>query len=375
MHKYLLAIITVGFTPIFAGPIGFNTNLLVSDIPGAAALTDPGLINAWGLTASSSSPFWLSANGTGTSDLYNGAGAKQALVVTIPGVGGNPGSPTGVVFNGTTNFNSDLFIFASEDGTIAGWRGALGTTAETLIDSSSSGSVFKGIATGTTLQGTYLYAADFHNGVIDVVPGTGAPALTGTFTDKSLPAGYAPFNVQNIGGVLYVTYAKQDAAGHDDVPGAGNGFVDAFDLNGNFVARVVSGGALDSPWGLAIAPAGFGDVGGDLLVGNFGDGKINAYTLAGVFVETLVDGNGNPITIDGLWGLDFGNGAASGSTNTLYFTAGPDGETHGLFGDLVTAPEPGTWALAGLCLAGIAFGRWWASAAPKGRVVKWAESK
>jgi uncharacterized protein (TIGR03118 family) len=283
MHKYLVAIITVGFTPIFAGPIGFNTNLLASDIPGAAAVTDPGLINAWGLTASASSPFWTSANGAGTSELYNGAGAKQGLVVTIPGIGGNAGTPTGIIFNGTTNFNSDLFIFATEDGTVAGWRGALGTTAETLNNSTGNGSVFKGIATGTTAQGTYLYVADFHNGVIDVIPGTGARALTGTFTDKNLPAGYAPFNVQNLGGVLYVTYAKQDAAGHDDVPGAGNGFVDAFDLNGNFTARLVSGGALDSPWGLVIAPAGFGDVGGDLLVGNFGDGKINAYTMAGVF--------------------------------------------------------------------------------------------
>lgn len=348
-----LVVFAAGITPLVAGPIGFNVTNLASDIPGAAAALDPGMINPWGLSASATSPFWLSMNGSGTSELYNGAGVKQALTVTIPGTGGNVGTPTGTVFNGTTNFNSDLFLFASEDGNISGWRGALGTTAETLL-SSSNNAVFKGLTIGTTASGTYLYAADFHNNQINVLPGTGAPALSGNFTDPNLPAGYAPFNIQNIGGTLYVTYAQQDAARHDDVPGAGHGFVDTYDLNGNFQGRLVSNGALDSPWGLAIAPVGFGDVAGDLLVGNFGDGKINAYNPAtGALVETLVDAHGNPIAIDGLWALRFGNGAGSGPTTNLYFTAGTNGEADGLFGDLATVPEPGTWAMLGIGLGAL----------------------
>ena len=351
-RKYLVTLL-VSVTPMLAGPIGFNTVLLASDQPGVAAVTDPGLINPWGLSASGTSPFWLGINGSGTSELYNGSGVKQGLVVTIPPVG--TGTPTGTVFNGVAGaFNSDVFLFASEDGTISGWRGALGTTAETLIGANAA-NVYKGLALGSTGGGNYAYAANFRTGTIDVVKGSaGDPNLTGTFIDPSLPAGYAPFDVQNIGGILYVTYAVQDAAKHDDVAGAGNGIVDKFDLSGNFLGRLVTGGALNSPWGLAIAPAGFGDVAGDLLVGNFGDGRIDAYNATtGAFVETLVDANGNPISIDGLWALRFGNGSGSGPVNSLYFTAGPNGEADGLFGDLVTAPEPGTWALFGMGLAGV----------------------
>jgi uncharacterized protein (TIGR03118 family) len=338
-------------TPIVAGPIGFNVALLASDLPGVAATTDPGLLNAWGLAASAASPFWISANGSGTSVLYNGAGVKQGLVVTIPP--GGTGTPTGIVFSNVGgSFNSDTFLFSSEDGTISGWRGALGTSAETLVGGSTA-NVYKGLTLGTVGASTYAYAANFRTGAIDVINGNGAnPPLSGTFVDGSLPAGYAPFNIQNLGGVLYVTYAVQDGAKHDDVPGVGNGIVDKFDLNGNFLGRVVTGGALDSPWGLALAPAGFGDVAGDLLVGNFGDGMIHAYDpVTGTLLETLQDAGGNPIMIDGLWALRFGNGASSGSVTNLYFTAGPNHEADGLFGDLATVPEPGTWALAGLGLA------------------------
>jgi uncharacterized protein (TIGR03118 family) len=327
-----------------------QTNL-VSDTPGVANNTDPNLVNPWGVALSSSSPFWVSDNATGLATLYNSDGVRQALIVTIPGLGGQPGEPTGVIFNGTTNFNSDLFIFAGENGTIAGWRGALGTTAETLF-TSSDGAVYKGIATATIPQGTYLYAADFHNNQINVLPGSGAPALTGQFQDPNLPAGYAPFNIANIGGNLYVTYALQDGAKMDDVAGAGHGIVDVYDLNGNFVQRLITGGSLDSPWGLALAPTGFGSFASDLLVGNFGDGTINAFNPGtGAFLGQLDDASGNPIVNPGLWALTFGNGGNGGIASDLYFTAGSAAENHGLLGSLAptspntATPEPETLTL------------------------------
>jgi uncharacterized protein (TIGR03118 family) len=302
--------------------------------------------------ASGASPVWIGANGTGKSVLYDGAGVKQGLVVTIPG----DGSVTGLSFSNIAgSFNGDAFLFANEDGTVSGWRGALGTTAETLVVGSAA-NVYKGLAEAVIGGNAYAYLANFHNASIDVLKGNGGAAnLTGTFTDPNLPAGYAPFDVQNIGGILYVTYAVQDAAKHDDVAGAGNGIVDAFDSQGNFLRRVATKGQLNSPWGLALAPAGFGDVGGDLLVGNFGDGTINAYNpISGVFIQTLQDSSGMPLSIDGLWGLRFGNGGTFGSPNTLYFTAGPNGESHGLFGEVTQSPEPGTWGLAGVSLLALA---------------------
>lgn len=343
-----LAILMLGLAPaIMAGPIGFNQINLASDVPGLALSTDPNLVNAWGMAASAASPVWIGANGTGTSVLYNGAGIKQALVVTIPGAG----SVTGVAFSNLAgSFNSDTFLFASEDGTVSGWRGALGTSAETL-QAASTLNVYKGLADANIGGNEYAYLANFRSASINVLKGNaGALNLTGNFQDPTLPAGYAPFDVLNLGGVLYVTYAVQDATKHDDVAGPGHGIVDAYDLQGNFLRRLATGGALNSPWGLALAPLGFGDVGGDLLVGNFGDGTINAYTTSGTFVQTLRNASGNPIVIDGLWGLQFGNGGAFGSPNTLYFTAGPNGETHGLFGELIQTPEPATWIMAAVSL-------------------------
>jgi uncharacterized protein (TIGR03118 family) len=349
-----------GLTPVIADPIGFIVTNLASDVPGLANSTDPDLVNAWGMASSAGSPVWLGANGTGKSVLYNGAGGKLGLVVTIPG----DGSVTGVVFNSAAaSFNGDAFLFASEDGTVSGWRGALGTTAETL-QSGSDANVYKGVAEATISGKTYAYLANFRAGTIDVVKGDpGDPALPGTFTDPTLPAGYAPFDIQNLGGILYVTYAVQDGTKHDDVAAPGNGIVDTFDLNGNFLQRLVGpGGKLDSPWGLALAPVGFGDVGGDLLVGNFGNGMINAFNPStGAFVETLKDTGGVPIVIDGLWGLRFGNGGNAGPTSTLYFTAGPDGESHGLFGDIVSTPEPGTWVLAAIALLPMLARKRWAN--------------
>lgn len=341
---------------VTAAQIGFIQTNLASDVPGLAQSTDPQLVNAWGMGASGTSPVWIGANGTGVSVLYSGAGVKQGLVVTIPG----DGSVTGVSFSNLAgSFNGDTFLFDSEDGTVSGWRSALGTTAETLVPGSTA-NVYKGL-TDATIGGTeYAYLANFRSGAIDVLKGNAAaPPLTGNFTDPNLPAGYAPFDVQNLNGVLYVTYAVQDSAKHDDVAGPGNGIVDVFDLQGNLIRRLVTKGALNSPWGLALAPAGFGDVGGDLLVGNFGNGMINAYNATtGTFVETLTYPNGSPVSIDGLWGLRFGNGGTFGSPNTLFFTAGPDGEMHGLFGELNQAtPEPATWGVAGISLLALALGR------------------
>jgi uncharacterized protein (TIGR03118 family) len=262
------------------------------------------------------------------------------------------GAPTGQVFSGTTNFNGDLFIIATENGTIDGWRGSLGTTAE-VLSPNLTGAVYKGLATDMVGGNQYLYATDFHNGQITVLPGTGAPALPGHFTDPNLPAGYAPFNIENINGQLYVTYALQDAAKHDDVSGPGNGFVDVFNLDGTLVKRLVSNGALNSPWGMAVAPTGFGGFAGDLLIGNFGDGTINVYDpVTGTWLATLDGSNGKPLINLGLWDLTFGNGGIGGNKNDLYFTAGIPGdgkvEDHGLFGSIVPTPEPGTLALLGV---------------------------
>jgi len=333
----------------------FTQTNLVSDLPGLAKTTDPDLVNPWGVSFSNASPFWVSDNGTGLATLYNGAGDKLGLVVTVP----PPGTaPTGQVFNSSSSFNGDIFIFATEGGTITGWRGALGTTAETLYNPGTE-AVYKGLAIGTTPNGTYLYATDFHNNSITVLPGTGAPSLSGTFTDPNLPAGYAPFNIQNIGGKLYVTYAVQDAAKHDDVAGPGHGIVDVFDLQGNFLQRLISnGGPLNSPWGMAIAPTGFGNFGNDLLIGNFGDGTINAFDPStGNFLGQLDGANGIPLVNPGLWDLTFGNGGNGGSMSDLYFTAGipgPDNiEDHGLFGSIAATPEPGSLTLIGSGLLGL----------------------
>ena len=325
-----------------AGPIGFILTTLATNT------TDSQLVNPWGIASSASSPLWIGSNGSGVSEVYNGAGAKQGLVVAIPG----DGSVTGLAFNGTAGFNADNFLFVSEDGTVSGWRGALGATAETLA-AGSSASVYKGLTTATVGGNTYAYLANFRNDSVDIMKGSGgAPNLTGTFTDPGLPAGYAPFDIQDLNGAIYVTYALQDAAKHDEIDGAGFGFIDQYDLNGNFIKRLVSQGFLNAPWGMAIAPVGFGDLGGDLLVGNFGDGSINAYSLAtGAYLETLLAGNtANPLSIDGLWGLRFGNGGNGGNALSLYVTAGPGEETGGLLGQVDPVPEPGTWLFVALGL-------------------------
>jgi len=260
-----------------------------------------------------------------------------------------------MVFNGGTSFvvtnsagtSPARFIFASEDGTISGFRGAPIVIA---VDSSASGAVYKGLAIASTATGDRLYATNFHAGRVEVFDGQFHPVISaGAFTDPTLPAGYAPFGIQALGGIIYVTYALQDADAHDDVAGEGHGFVNAFDTNGNLIRRVASRDNLNSPWGLALAAADFGAFSNDLLVGNFGDGRVHAFDPAtldgnGEFTHRgpLLSAEGGPLAIDGLWALSFGKGpAANGPTNTLFFTAGPGGEQHGLFGTLVVAPRPG----------------------------------
>jgi uncharacterized protein (TIGR03118 family) len=348
---------------LLAGPswaVSFDVTNLVTDDQSAhaAQITDPGLVNAWGVSFGPTSPFWVSANGTGTSTLYavnpaTQVTAKQGLTVSIPG----NGSVTGQVFNSNSAaFGGDNFLFVSEDGTVSGWRGALGTTAETLALASSA-NVYKGSAFASIGGNSYLYAANFRAGTVDVFKGSsGAPSLPAAFIDPNLPAGYAPFNVQNLNGTLYVTYAVQDATKHDEVAGAGQGIVDSFDLQGNLLARVATGGMLNAPWGIAIAPSSFGAVAGDLLVGNFGDGRITAFdATTHVPVGQVLGSDGQPLSIDGLWALSPGNDGSGGSSHLLYFTAGPDGETHGLFGVLTPVPEPSSYALllAGIGMLGL----------------------
>src|SRR5438128_4843112 len=327
---------------------------LVSDGAAPADLLDTNLVNAWGLVSGPTTPWWISDNGKGRSTLYSVGSGTIPLVVTVPGAMGQQSAPTGVVFNGGTGFvvnngagtGPARFIFASEDGTISGFRGVPVVIA---VDSSASGAVYKGIAIDNATAGTLLYATNFHAGTVDVFDDHFNPVhVTGAFIDHTLPAGYAPFGIQNIGGTIYVTYALQDADKHDDVPGEGHGFVDAFDTGGNLIRRVASKGELNSPWGLALAPPDFGSFGNDLLVGNFGNGRVHAFDPGslegnGEFQHRgpLHSAGGPPIAIDGLWALGFGKGAANnGPTNTLFFTAGPVGEQHGLFGTLVGVSPP-----------------------------------
>jgi len=310
---------------------------LVSDRAGTAANTDPNLVNAWGIAFNPNALVWVANAGTGTSTLYDGAGTASTLIVTVP-----DGNPTGIVFNGSNDFvsggNPSRFIFATESGTLAAWAPAPSspppTIAVTVRDNSTSGAIYKGLALAANGAGHFLYATDFHNNRIDVFDKDFKPVtLSGSFSDPSLPPGFAPFGIQNLNGDLYVTYAQQDPNREDDVAGRGLGFINVFDADGHFVRRFASRGNLNAPWGMALAPASFGSFGNRLLVGNFGDGAINAYELnTGKFRGQLQRANRQPIRIDGLWGLSFGNGVSNQPTNSLFFTAGPDGESHGLYG-------------------------------------------
>jgi uncharacterized protein (TIGR03118 family) len=338
------AVAVGGFGTAAAAENDYEVTNLVSDVPGAAARLDPNLVNAWGLAAGPTTPWWVADNGTDVSTLYDGNGTPIPLVVNVAG------APTGLVFNGGSNFvvtsgtasGPALFLFATESGTIRGWNPGVpppapSTSTSLAVDRSGVDAIYKGLAIASTAAGDRLYATDFHNRRVDVFDGNfNLVQEPNAFVDPNIPEDFAPFGIQNIGGKIFVTYAKQDAAGEDDVAGRRLGFVDMFGRRGVFKARVVTRDHLNAPWGLALAPKGFGAFGGDLLVGNFGNGRINAFDLDGRELAehegTLRGHDDSKITIDGLWALGFGNGGAAGPRGSLFFTAGPDDETHGLFG-------------------------------------------
>ena len=338
---------------------------LVSDGFVPAERIDSNLVNGWGITHGPATPWWVSDNGTGVATLYDGDGVPRPLVVSVTGAGGQPAAPTGVVFNDTTAFSISAggasaaarFLFASEDGTLSGWNPGVpppATSTKTVIavDNSASGAVYKALAVASTMAGPRLYAANFHAGTVEVYDGSfAAVPAPGAFVDPGIPAGFAPFGLRVIGDRVYVTFAKQDDAKHDEVDGPGLGYVSAFGLDGTFVGRVASQGKLNAPWGLALAPSGFGRLSGRLLVGNFGDGHIVGYALdddgqgpddgdddADEDGGMYLTGTGGRITVDGLWGIGFGNDAAAGPSTTLFFAAGPSDEQHGLFGRIDFVP-------------------------------------
>jgi uncharacterized protein (TIGR03118 family) len=324
----------------------YTVTNLVSDQAGVALHQDPSLVNAWGLTSTLTSPWWVADTETNVSTIYRADGSKVPLTVDVRNAPTGAVANTGTSFtvtNGTTS-GPARFIFSTEEGTILGWNPAVAPTAAVLaVDNSGLGAVYKGLTLASTTAGDFLYATDFHNGRVDVFDGSFHPVSTaGGFVDPKIPAGYAPFGIQNVAGRIVVTYAVQDADGEDDVAGQGHGFVDIFDTDGTLIVRVARHGLLNSPWGIAVAPSSFGAFSGDLLIGNFGDGHINAFEPQpdGTFelVGQLRTSDHKALAIDGLWSLQFGKGApANGPVTTLFFTAGPDDESHGLFGTITSA--------------------------------------
>jgi uncharacterized protein (TIGR03118 family) len=322
----------------------FSQTNLVSDVPNLAANTDPNLKNPWGVAFSGTSPFWTSDQVTGLSTLYNAAGTPQGLVVTIPG-GAPPTGPTGMVFSNMTglfpvNGTAATFIFDTLNGTLLGWNGSAGTTAVQMA--ATPGAIYTGLAEASNGTSTFLYAANSApGGHINVFSSTWAPtSLSGSFTDPNLPAGLVPFNIQNIGGNLYVTYAQLGPGG-TPMPG---GVVDEFDANGNFIKRIAAGGPLSAPWGIVVAPSSFGSFSNDLLIGNFGNGEILAYdATSDMFLGTLNGINGQPLVNDHLWALETRAGVNGFDPNAVYFSAGINNQADGLFGriDAIT-PEPAT---------------------------------
>ncbi len=381
MKRFVRLFLSVA-VPALAGSNGYIQHNLVADTPGNADVTDANLVNPWGIAASATGPFWISDNGSGLATVYSTNGSTTisiaSLVVQVPAGAGmqqstptpdpgspnpSPGSPnpypypypykvsraatsgaslapvTGQVANTTTGFGKAVFLFCAEDGTISSWSS--GSSAAIAVDNSPTGAVYKGMALGGTATAPRLYVANFNAATVEAYDTSFTAVSLGAsaFVDPQIPSGFAPFNIASLNGNLYVSYAKQDSAKHDDVPGPGNGYVDIFDMNGVLKTRLIAGGALNSPWGIAIAPANFGAFSNMLLVGNFGGGNINAYDPAiGTSLGALQNPAGPAISISGLWALQVGNGHSGGDANAVYFTAGPGGEAHGLFGSLQAGP-------------------------------------
>jgi uncharacterized protein (TIGR03118 family) len=327
----------------------YAASYLVSDISGTmfrGAHTDPHLIDAWGVAFNPQAFVWVTDNGTSESTLYDGDGVPQSLVVAIPPGSAGSAKPTGIIFsNRPSSFKiaqtgvaaaPSIFLFVGQAGTLSGWSPTVNATnAVTVVDRGASGAVYAGLTMANRGGSDFLYATDFHHASVDVFDANFANAsVAGAFVDADLPAGYAPYGIQAIGDLIYVAYARQDAAARDAVTGAGAGAVDAFDTAGHLVRRLIPpGGALDAPWGIALAPANFGSLSNALLVANSGDGKVNAFDpTTGAFVASLSAADGSPIVIDGLHGIAFGNDRNNQPSNTLFFAAGPGGGIHGAYG-------------------------------------------
>jgi uncharacterized protein (TIGR03118 family) len=323
----------------------YRAHALVSNGAVPADVTDANLVNPWGLAFNPNAFVWVADNGKGVSTLYDGTGAIAPLVVRIPpaAIGDGLGHPTGVVFNSSTDFvvtksgasGPSVFLFAGEDGSISGWSPGVDLQHAVLaVDHSRNGSIYKGLAIGGDGDMHLIYVTDFHNRRVEVYDAQFHRInRPGAFQDPAIPANFAPFGIQNVGGDIVVTYAKQDADAEDDVAGPGLGFVDEFDAKGVLLRRFATRGALNAPWGIALAPASFGMFGGALLVGNFGDGAINAYDpVSGRYLGALRDAGGKVLHLEGLWGIAFGNGVASQRTDALFYAAGPNDEKDGVYG-------------------------------------------
>jgi uncharacterized protein (TIGR03118 family) len=355
--KYFI-VLAVGLSslPAVTKAQHYTQTNLVSDQSGVAAVTDPNLVNPWGLTRSATSPWWVANNNSGTSTLYTGAGAIIPIngngIVTVPPPKNSPtgtvSAPTGIVFNGSaTDFlvgpaAPAHFIFVTEDGTISGWNS--GAAAILVVDNSDGGSpkgaVYKGATTALLNGKVFLYVTNFRSGKVEVYDNTFKRVNISEelFDDDAIPRDFAPFNIQNIGGTLFVTYAKQDAAKHDDVAGEGLGFVELYQPDGQHIGHLQHGPWLNAPWGVVWTPRDFGVFSNSILVGNFGSGWVAAYNgFTHEFLGFVQNPDNSILTIDGLWSLTFGNGGSAGPATTLFFSAGPDGETHGLFGTLTPA--------------------------------------
>jgi uncharacterized protein (TIGR03118 family) len=337
----LFLVVCTAVLPASAGGASYRNTIITSNIGGWGAFQDSNLQNPWGISFSSTGDFWLADNADGLSTLYIGSGAPQALVVTIPGpAGAAVGAPTGTVFNGSTDFKvgglPGIFLFAGEDGVISGWNG-IGASAIVAVDNSGVSANYKGMELANN-GANHLYFANFFSGTVDVFDKNFQPVtLSGTFSDPTIPAGYAPFNIRNIGGSLYVMYALQNSTKSDADFCTGCGLVDVFDLNGNFIKRLVSGGVLNAPWGIAQAPSNFGTFSNMVLVGNLGDGRMSAFDPSTGAFKGQIKSNGKVVSVPGLWALTFGNGGSAGKTNELFYTAGTISYVDGAFGKITAA--------------------------------------